>query len=694
LEGKREELIGVFGKLSLQSLLLVLLMGTGCSALWQGRSYDEPTVRRIEFEEQRRFFRWIRGTSDYTLRTAMSQKSSPLGAHFVHVIERQQLDLDVLEADARRLELWYAHHGFFDARFLGWEIRTVRPQRNWRTFFHRNWKPYPEVVEIRGRIREGPASVVRSIRFEGLEAVPALAGGVRRRTPATVGERFDLEVHRQTIQAVQTILQNASFARAVVVGEVHAYPEEQAVDLVYRVEGVGAGKACQFGEVTIAGAERVPMALIEEAVRIVPGRAFSSKSLSETQLEVFSLGAFSLVQVKPDLAGDRQVVPVEVKLTESRFRELKLGPGLGLQNGEQLVRLGTHFSHANFLERLISLDAGVDAGLKTFVRPTDLGDGRGIQPFAEDLASFADAEAALTVPGIFGSNLSARQSLEFQVDEEPGNRFSRWDVSPSISWPVNRKLSLVLAYHFENWAGDLDSLLAEREPLAELPESYRLSSVEQRLVWDRRNDPIRTRQGSFADLSATEAGLGTGYRFLRLKADLRSYFDTRRWRQFLGPAVGVMAARVAGGVAVPHEVGGAEGDALAYVPYAERFLLGGGSTVRGWMPDRLGPLVCEDVQELSTCLPEGGQVALWGSLEYRMDGPLDSAFAGFLDVGQAWRTPGDFSLAQLQPSAGVGFRYATPIGPIRLDLAFRLRGDEGPVQHPGLNVHFGLSEAF
>jgi len=681
-------------KLRLALVSLVLFVGTGCSALWQGRTYDEPTVRSIEFEEQRRFLRGIRGTSDYTLRTAMSQKSSPLGAHFLHVVEREQLDLNVLEADARRLELWYAHHGFFDARFLGWEIRTVRPARQWRTLIHRNWEPYPEVVKIRGMIREGPASTVRSVRFEGLEDVPALAGAVRRRTSATVGERFDLEVHRQTIQAVQGILQNASFARAEVEGEVHAHPEERAVDLVYRVSGVGAGKACQFGEVTIEGAERVPMALVEEAVRVESGRAFSSKSLSETQVEVFSLGAFSLVQVKPDLSGDQPVVPVAIKVTESRFRELKLGPGLGLQNGEQLVRLGTHFSHSNFLERLINLDAGIDAGLKTFVRPTDLGDGSGIQPFVDDLASFADAEAALTVPGIFGSNLSARQSLEFQIDEDPGNRFSRWDVSPSVAWPVSRKLSLVFAYHFENWAGDLDALLAEREPLADLPDSYRLSSVEQRLLLDRRNDPIRTRQGSLVDLSATEAGLGTGYRFLRLKADLRTYIDTRRWRRFLGPAVGVAAARLAGGVAVPHEVGGTETDSLAYVPYAERFLLGGGSTVRGWMPDRLGPLVCKDVQNLSTCLPEGGQVALWGSLEYRMDGPLDSAFAGFLDFGQAWRTPGEFTLAQLQPSAGLGFRYATPIGPVRLDVAFRLREDEGPVQHPGLNVHFGLTEAF
>ncbi|MEE2751221.1 MAG: BamA/TamA family outer membrane protein [Myxococcota bacterium] len=672
----------------------MLVVCTGCSALWQGRTYVEPTVRSIEFEEQRRFFRGVRGTSDYTLRTAMSQKSSPLGAHFVHVIERQELDLAVLEADARRLELWYAHHGFFDARFLGWEIRTVRSARHWRTLIHRNWEPYPEVVKIRGVIREGPESTVRSIRFEGLEDVPALAGAVRRRTPVTVGERFDLEVHRETIQAVQVILHNASFARAEVQGEIHALPEERAVDLVYRVSGVGAGKACQFGEVTIEGADRVPMALVPDAVRVESGRAFSSKSLSETQLEVFSLGAFSLVQVKPDLSGDQPVVPVAIKVTESRFKELKLGPGLGLQNGEQLVRLGTHFSHSNFLERLVSLDAGIDAGLKTFVRPTDLGEGGGVQPFAEDLASFADAEAALTVPGVFGTNLSARQSLEFQVDEDPGNRFSRWDVSPSISWPVTRKLSLVFAYHFENWSGDLDSLLAEREPLADLPDSYRLSSVEQRLLLDRRNDPIRTRQGSFADFSATEAGLGTGYRFLRLKADMRTYLDTRRWRRFLGPAVGVAAARLAGGIAVPHEMGGAENDSLAYVPYAERFLLGGGSTVRGWMPDRLGPLVCEDVQLLSTCLPEGGQVALWGSLEYRMDGPLDSAFAGFLDVGQAWRTPGEFDLAQLQPSAGLGFRYATPIGPVRLDLAFRLRVDEGPVQHPVLNLHFGLSEAF
>jgi outer membrane protein assembly factor BamA len=677
----------------LLALGVVLLANVGCAVLREGRVHDQPTVKGIRFVEEHQRFRWLRGTSDYTLRTAIVQKSSAPGAHFLYVVERTELDLESLEDDARRMELWYAHHGFFDARFQGWEIRQVRPKRSWRTWIHRGWAPYPKVVQVVGHVREGPSSHVRSVTFEGLDAVPALRGSVTRRVSVTVGDRFDLEAHEATIQQAMSILQNASFARAKVEGVVNVWPEEQAVDLVYRVSGVGVGQACRFGEVEITGGDRVPKAQIREAVVIEPGKAFSASALSETQLGVFSLGVFSLVQVQPDLAVPGQNIPVRVDLTETRFRELRLGPGLGVENGEQFVRLGAVFAHSNLLERLFKLDITANIGLKSFASAEGVPDLSGV---AEEFDStpVADAEVALTTPGFLRPDLSLRQAAEFEIDEDPGGRFRHWDLSPSLTWKASRNLSLVVAYHYGLWSGDLDERLRELEPFADFKDDYRILSLEQRLLHDKRNDPIRTREGTYADLGITEAGLGAGYRFLHVKGDLRGFLDTRRWRKQLGPTAGVLATRLAGGWTAPHDVWAKPGDSLSRVPYPDRFQVGGSNSVRGWMPNMLGPVSCSDPGDLDTCEILGGVIALWGTVEYRMDLPWDSALAGFLDVGQAWETPEDFDLSDLQPSAGVGLRIGTPVGPMRLDFAFRLKEDVGPVEFPGFNVHFGLSEAF
>jgi outer membrane protein assembly factor BamA len=247
------------------------------------------------------------------------------------------------------------------------------------------------------------------------------------------------------------------------------------------------------------------------------------------------------------------------------------------------------------------------------------------------------------------------------------------------------------AYHLDRWTGDLDGLLTDTAVLGVQADEYLLSTLEQRLLLDGRNDRLNTRQGNYAELSVAVAGLGFGYHFWKSEADLRAYLDTRRFRSLLGPMVGVLATRLAGGVAMPHSLGLEEGEeAGAFVPYAERLFLGGSSSVRGWVPDHLGPQVCS----AELCLPEGAQIAAWGSVEYRLDGPVGASLVGFLDLGMAWRDLEAFELSSLQPSAGLGLRYGTPVGPIRIDLAFRLRDDADFAHEPGFNVHAGLSEAF
>jgi outer membrane translocation and assembly module TamA len=117
----------------------------------------------------------------------------------------------------------------------------------------------------------------------------------------------------------------------------------------------------------------------------------------------------------------------------------------------------------------------------------------------------------------------------------------------------------------------------------------------------------------------------------------------------------VIALRLDAGYAWPL------GDALDLTPN-RRWYAGGASSMRGYQRRRLGPQDSEGN-------PIGGELRLLAGGEYRM--PLTSllGLAFFLDTGQVWATPEDFSFRRYQAAVGAGLLIKTPVGPIRFDFA-------------------------
>jgi translocation and assembly module TamA len=681
--------------LALLALGWVSAVAGGCAG--RRNPQTEPSVKRVRFHEQQRFFRWWRGTSNYNLRSAMEQQSSPFGAAISG--QTVELDLDTLAADAWRVELWYAHHGFFDAHFDGWEVRTLRPPRRGR----------PAVVEVVGYVDEGEESFVEEIVFDGLTG--AAGGAVRRlvanTAPLQEGDRFSVDAHRETADLLRSTLQQRSYARATVTSEVIANPEEHSVKVRYTAE---LGPPCTFGEVTIEGFETVPENIIRDNIAVVEGRAFNTSDLAETQRNLFGLGTFSLVQVVPQIPEEGDVVPVKVKLSESRFRQLKVGPGVGIQSGEQMVRAQLGFNHANLFERLLQLETSAVVGYKTFgnfalVRSSE----DQVETEAAQGGPFVSLEGGLDWPRFFTRRLSFRQEISTTWDREQGYEYVLLSAVPSFSYKLSPRITLTQAFHAEFWFLTLEEGVAAPDFCGDLAEDicrqYRLIYPQQQLVWDGRDNPLFTTRGHYIKASVYEAGVLNsvealrGFRFVRGELDLRRYLLIRE------PFLNVLAGRIGAGVARPW---GDDGE-LSAVPTTERFFLGGSTDVRGWASGYLGPRecyiegsdgdqlvdLCEETDQAVTVLPLGGQAAVWGSLEWRIPGPYDVTFAFFTDAGMVWAEIGDVVFTDIQPTAGTGLRYATPIGPIRLDIAFRLRRDDPDfVLDKPYAFHFSLSEAF
>jgi outer membrane protein insertion porin family/translocation and assembly module TamA len=128
------------------------------------------------------------------------------------------------------------------------------------------------------------------------------------------------------------------------------------------------------------------------------------------------------------------------------------------------------------------------------------------------------------------------------------------------------------------------------------------------------------------------------------------------------------------------------------VPFFKRYFLGGSTNLRGWGRYEVAPLTGEG-------LPIGGNTFMNFSTEVRF--PLGRNFGGvlFMDGGNVWTEPWDFNLDDLRYDAGVGLRYSTPVGPLRLDVGWQLNPIPGlivngePQKRP-MRVHFSIGQAF
>jgi outer membrane translocation and assembly module TamA len=133
-------------------------------------------------------------------------------------------------------------------------------------------------------------------------------------------------------------------------------------------------------------------------------------------------------------------------------------------------------------------------------------------------------------------------------------------------------------------------------------------------------------------------------------------------------------------------------DVVSDLPASERFFTGGDTTVRGFSLDQLGT---PDTLDDRTGFPLGGNGVIVLNAELRVPVWRDLGIAAFMDGGNVFRRAADISLDDIRGAAGIGLRYRSPIGPLRLDLGFKLDRrvlPNGQLERPRA-LHISLGQA-
>lgn len=617
--------------------------------------------------------------------TAALKEASP------DLIARGRISPDAVDDALEVLQEFYRSQGYLSARLARVAFTERMPAER------RGAKVVP--VDIRVRVDAGPRATLGRLDIEGavgeVDADAIFADLVGQPlNPAEVDARV-----RRLVEALNE--QGYLAADAIATTEVRA--DGTVADVTVEVD---PGPVVYLRSVILRGHRRTRRAVIEREIDVHPGDPLAPSRIAAIRRRLYELDLFS--RVSADLVGDEdRAKDLIIEVEERPNLHAELGGGVATDQGIKVFARGGHRNLFGLGHRLTLLgQAGVGW----------VGDGWSLDVLAPEWKAALRYEA----PNIPARGERVALDLVFnEQEQEPTYRLERSGGALGVLLHLGDHGTAELAYRIQArrlldvdpgavvagdpWLDEL-SLADVADPAPTLPSAIRFQSgLDLSFVLDLRDDPFNPTRGGVGSLLVTVTD--------EVLSDLTYLRGEGSWAWWLPiGGFGLQGRLRAGAAWVPEGAG--------TLPLEDRFRLGGGANLRGFALDSVGPaneVSREDIpfgdalgpivdyagrDEGSRWVATGGDAMALASLEFRI--PFEklglqkwagNQLALFADVGNVWFLDPDVADSQatdplLRWSVGVGWRRATVIGPIQVDVGFnpaRLR-DEALVR---LHVSLG-----
>jgi outer membrane protein insertion porin family len=665
-----------------QPFLADFAVGGDVAALAQG--LDRAEVVSLRFEGNGSFSRDAISAAIITrqteCRSVLLRPFCWAGAEFA--LDRHYLNPRIFRDDMVRVQLFYQQRGYRAVQLD--TVFTTLPDQG---------------VAILFRVEEGEPHRITSLEILGAESVPSPP--LDEDLPISEGDPVDLvrlDVVRDTLTRR---LQNRGYAHAEVLRNIFIPVGTREAEVEFDVY---TGPVSRFGEIEVVGNREIDDRVVRSMLPFGEGSLYQRELLLDAQRNIYNLEIFLNASINEDLESQPDsIIPLEVQVNEGDSHRVRAGGGW---NTEECVNAETSWTSRNYFggARRLVLRSRV-SHLLTSELEDSICSGAGTGVYGElDWVVSAD----FTQPFIFSprNSLAAsiyaeRQSLQHVFVREAVG------VTLGLTRSVGRSTPLTFSYRpqiarldaaevffcasfFVCDLGDIDRLQSENV----------LSPVGITLLRDRTNRVISATGGYRAviDLEQAAGWTGSDFRYGRVVAELAGFFGL--------PNELVLAGRVRGGWLQSGPFKGIttiSGTSPSRIAHPEKRFYGGGSnSVRGYAQNQLGPqvvslevdrlilpqgsgaAVCEpeEVQALTcsaaglaetlfSARPTGGTRLVEGNLELRF--PIWGAVGGvaFMDFGRVWDGVDLLGPSETALTPGLGMRYNTPIGPIRVDLGYR-----------------------
>ena len=571
-------------------------------------------------------------------------------------------------------------------------------------------------VDVRFTVTEGPRTLVESVALNG-NAV--LAEGDLRAlmitAPGSPYSEIDVASDRDRIDLEY---RNLGYESVVIEPAVSLVEDGTRAEIRF---AISEGPQVLVDHVIIVGNQRTSTETIERELLLKPGQPLGYSARIESQQRLVALGLFTRVVIEELRHGGEPRRDLLVQVEEAP--PTTIGYGGGLEGGTRLRPTGEggqaeerfEVAPRGFFEvgrrnlwgknRAVNLFARVslrsrdivlsDSGTR-FERPAE-GGGYGVNEYRV-FATYREPKAFYTPADVLVTGIldqAIRSSFNFitrEVRAEVGRRLGpRYSVATRYSYEHTKLFD-------ERFTG------AEKPLIDRVFPQVRISKFSVSAIRDTRNDVIDPDGGVFVivDSELAARAMGSEVGFTRTFLQGFGFYRVPAARRIVlavGARVGAahgfrhLVVRVGpDGEPIPGPGGGSIVDVVQDLPASERFFAGGDTTVRGFSLDRLGT----DATISPTGFPTGGNglIVLNAELRVALIGSIGAV--GFLDAGNVFPRATDLDFGRLRAAAGVGLRYQSPIGPIRVDLGFKLDRQEllpGRLERRSV-LHVSLGQAF
>jgi translocation and assembly module TamA len=464
------------------------------------------------------------------------------------------------------------------------------------------------------------------------------------------------------------------------------------LDVTFHVE---TGAKVRIGEIRFRGLKRVKEKVVRRRLLVHTGEQYNSSAIERARADLLNLGVFAAVSVgvgsKADATGG---VPITFRMRERPRHTINvtaaystdLGGSGGITWGDRNL-----FGNAEQLTVTTQLlnaggrstnGLGYDANVK-YMLPDFGHRDQTLQLSVGAIKQYLDAydQTATTA----GATLTRKLS-------------SLWTVSAGLS-TVNEKIIQVVGV-----CGPPFPACSPPPPPAELSDIlpvdhtyyYTLIQLPLAVTYDSTDlaspldDPTHGMRNSLS-ITPTHSLGASSANFLIDQLKIATYFDLDRWlptsagRSVIAARLLVGVAQGAGACTAPPEKGLDQDIAECRLPPDQRFYGGGSASIRGYAYQAVGP------NFPNTGYPVGGTALVSGGIEYRQRFGQSLGAAFFVDAGQVSNTltitPGNIFVG-----VGAGVRYYTPIGPVRLDVAFPTKSTA--IDNQSFQIYIGLGQAF
>ncbi len=552
--------------------------------------------------------------SEKTLRDIISTKES---RWWRFLSSDDTYDPDRLTYDRELLRKFYLSQGYADFRVVS-AVAELAPDRSgFLVTFS---------IEEGQRYHFGKIALTNELQLKDVDPKVLQALLTTRE-----GNWYNADQIDGSVTAVSDALGDRGYAFVQVTPTVKRNSDTHTIDVSYDVK---EGPEVYVERIDITGNLRTQDRVVRREFRLVEGDAFNTTKMKRSEQRINNLGFFKKVDITntPGSSPDKTIIHVNVQ--EQSTGEFQVGVGYSTSDGP-LANIGIH--ERNLLGK--GQDLRIDTTIAYRTRQVDLS-------FTEPY--FLNRELAA------GFDIFA---LQRDYTQFAGYIETSYGGSLRAGYQFNEALRQTLSYTIRS--DTVSDIVAGASPFIVAQQGTRLASiVGQVLLYDKRDNRLQPTSGYYGSYSTDVAGLGGQVFFLRNGVNGGFYY----------PFATNWVGSVTGEAGYIHGLG--QG-----VRIEDRYFIGG-DNLRGFANGGIGP------RDVTTNNALGANAYWLGSLQLSMPLGLPKEFGllghVFTDFGSAWgfdtnTAPPNSDIVKdinsIRLSAGYGFSWQSPLGPLRLDLA-------------------------